>query len=294
LHIIGTISTESKIKIIDKQLTTLSNLKLAHIRYNNKDGFIEIKNIRKPTGKNGTQYEDEAVDAINDYINIAGGKINIKLKNDNKIYNDLSYAVKVDSVIKSRGNVRGDPKADIIICKDKADPLARGSIFISHKKAGGPEAFQQYGGISEQAGLEIYSHILVQNFLKFTSELIGKSNVLPNPIMGTYNDERLTNMAIFGPDYGNLFSLQHVQLIGQGYPMWTNVRDGEYYELAFTHTSLSGDLSKFTAGYTPVFAATYRSGRGFVYNGTRYNGARVGIYPKKLIETRFGLVKIAL
>lgn len=294
LSVKGTINTGSKLKIINRQLIELSKLRLAEVKYNNQNGFVEIKNIRKPTGGNGTQYEDEVVDAINEYINTCGGKINLKLEGDNKIYNDLSYAIKVDSVIKTKGNVRGDPKADIIICKDKNYPLAQGSIFISHKKAGGPEAFQQYGGVSEQAGQEIYNHVLVQKFLKILSELIGNSNKLPNPVMGIYNDNKLTNMSIFGPDFGKAFSLQHVQLIGQGYPKWKNIRDGEYYELSFSHISLSGDLSKFNGGYTPVFGATYRSGRGFLYDGKRYDGARVGIYPRQLVETRSGLIKVQL
>jgi hypothetical protein len=50
--------------------------------------------------------------------------------------------------------------------------------------------------------------------------------------------------------------------------------------------SLSGDLSHFVGGYLPVFGATFRAGRGFDYKGKRYNGARVAIYPQKLMSTR--------
>ncbi len=56
--------------------------------------------------------------------------------------------------------------------------------------------------------------------------------------------------------------------------------------------SISGDLSHFNEGYTPVFGATFRAGRGFELDGKRYDGARVGIYPIKLIQTRGGVVEV--
>ena len=140
-----TIPSGAKIKISDNKLIELGNLKLASIKVGAFSGYIPINTIRKPTGGNGTQYEDEVVDAFNAYIKKAGGSVNFKIKGQSKTYNDIRYAVKVDTAIKRAGNVRGDPKADIILCKDKLKPLASESIYISHKKAGGPEAFQQYG-----------------------------------------------------------------------------------------------------------------------------------------------------
>lgn len=279
----------TKIQITDKNMHTIAGMKLAAVKIGTVRGFIPINTIRKPTGGNGTQYEDEVVDAINAYILEAGGKVDFKLKGDSKIYKDISYAVKVDSAIKARAGVRGDPKADIILCKDKRSPTAAGSIYISHKKEGGPEAFQQYGGLSEQAGEHIYNHPLVQKFLGKVASIIGEANALPSPVMGKFTDEKLSNMSIYGPDYGRPFSLQHTQLIGQGKPTFKNA--GRYVELSFSsHISLSGDLSHFTGGYLPVFGATYREGRGFTYKGKRYNGARVAIYPQKLMATRGGLI----
>ncbi len=102
-------------------------------------------------------------------------------------------------------------------------------------------------------------------------------------------------MSIYGPDYGLDYSLQHTQLIGQGKPILKKISGGKYYELDFTsHMSLSGDLSHFTGGYLPVFGATFRAGRGFDYDGKRYNGARVAIYPHKLMATRGGLIILKL
>jgi len=280
----------TKIKITDKKLYEISGMKLAMIKSNQLSGFIPINTIRKPTGGSSTQYEDQVVDAINAYIKKAGGVIDIKLKGSSKVYKGMSYAVKVDSNIKRAGGAKGDPKADIIICKDKKAPLAAGSIYISHKKEGGPEAFQQYGGLSEQAGTQIYNHPIVQNFLKIVANTLGRSEQLPHPVLAHFNDDRLANMSIYGPDYGKAFSLQHTQLIGQGKPVFREV--GAVVELSFSsHMSLSGDLSHFKGGYLPVLGATFRAGRGFEYAGRRYNGARVAIYPQKLMATRSGLVE---
>lgn len=281
----------TKLKITKKDIFVFGNIKMAEIKISSKIGFIPISVIRKPTTGNGTQYEDEVVNAINNFILKAGGKIDIKIKGDSKVYKDIAYAIKVDTAIKRVAGVRGDPKADIILCKDKKAPLKDDSIYISHKKEGGPEAFQQYGGLSEQAGKEIYNHKLVQKFLYEVSKVIGESNQLMNPVIGIFNDKKLANMSIYGPDYGKKFSLQHTQLIGQGKPIMNN--KGKYVELNFSsHMSLSGDLSHFTGGYLPVFGATFRAGRGFDYNGKRYNGARVAIYPHKLMATRSGLLEL--
>lgn len=286
-----TIPSGTKIKIVDNKLVELGNLKLANIKVDTLVGYVPINTIRKPTGGNGTLYEDQVVDAFNAYIKKAGGQVNFKIKGSTKVYKNIQYAVKVDSTIKRAGRVQGDPKADIILCVDKSKPLAAGSIFISHKKEGGPEAFQQYGGVSEQAGTEIFNHPLIQRFLGEVAKIIGTGSTLPQPVMATFSDPILANMSIYGPEYGKAFSLQHTQLIGQGNPVFQEGRD--FVEFSFSsHMSLSGDLTHFSGGYEPVFGATYRAGRGFTYENKRYVGARVGIYPKKLMATRGGLISL--
>lgn len=265
----------------------------ANVKIKNKKGWILISDIRKPTSGNGTQYEDQVVDAVNNYIVAAGGIVDFRLKGDTKTYKGISYAIKVETPLKRMAGVKGDPKADIILCKDKSDPLASGSIYISHKKQGGPEAFQQYGGLSPQAGDYIYNHTLTQKFLEHCADLIGNSTKLPNPLMGTFKNVELMNKSIYGPDYGGDFSINHTQVIGQGSPIFRTL--SSYVELRFSsHMSLSGDLHHFTGGYLPVFGATYRAGRGFDYDGKRYKGARVAIYPKKLMATRSGIEVIPL
>lgn len=285
-------SAGTKFKIVDTKLYDPTGLKLAKVKIGATNGFFPIKLIRKPTTGNGTQYETQVVDAINAFIKKAGGVIDIKV--GNKVYKNMKYAHQVDSRMKTLAGVKGDPKADIVISSLPADAFAAftpsSAVYISHKKEGGPEAFQQYGGLSEQAGPAIYNHPEVQKFMQAVAAAIGKGNKLPYPMMMSVKDKVLINKSIYGPDYGSgSYSLQHVQMIGQGHPKFTQVSDG-VWKLEFTsHTSLSGNISHFVGGYLPVFGATFRAGRGFTYKNKRYDGARLAIYPHKLMATRGGL-----
>lgn len=286
---IAILPESTQFNIIDTNFHILNNIRYAKVKYGSKEGYIALNKIRKPTAGNGTAYEDEVVDALNTMFSQFGVPVTIKV--GNKLYKNMSYAVKVDTQLKRAGGSKSDPKADIIICKDKKNPLASDSIYISHKKEGGPEVFQQYGGLTESASSKIYNHPEVQEFLKQTSEFVI-DNKLTKPLMKNIKDKKLINLSIYGPDYGSNFSLQHVQIIGQGKPKLTKIKD-DYYDLDFTsHMSISGNLSYFTNGYLPVFGATYREGRGFTINGKRIEGVRVGIYPAKLLQSRSGLVKL--
>jgi hypothetical protein len=282
-----TLTAGTKFKITKKQVEIIGNLRCAAVKYGSKNGFLPLNKIRKPTVGNGTSYEDDVVNALNDMFKQFGEPITIKV--GFKTYKDMCFAVKVDSTIKKAAGTKADPKADIIICKDKKNPVAKGSIYISHKKEGGPEAYQQYSGLTEVAGEAINKHKEVQKFLKKVKEYVV-GDKLKNAVMMPVVDETLINMAIFGPDYGKDFSLQHCQLIGQGKPILTKL--GNYYKLTFSsHTCLSGDLTMFNnEGYKAVFGATYREGRGYNIGAERVNGVRVGIYPKKLLQGRSGLV----
>ncbi len=256
------------------------------------DGLLPITAIRKPTASSPTAYEVEVVNAINKVIASNGNApIDVKIKGSAKVYKGIAGAIQVDTSIKRLGGVTSDPKADIILYVDKKQLLSPKNIYISHKKEGGPEAFQQYGGLSEKSGDIIYNHPETKKFLKAVAKNVGK-NGLKNPMFMKVKDNSLKNMAIYGPDYGKGFSLQHTQIIGQGLPKLTIDSKG-IATLDFTsHMSISGNLSHFTEGYTPVFGATFRAGRGFMLDGKRYDGVRVGIYPMKLISSRGGVQEI--
>lgn len=281
------------IKLERNSLRNILGFDYAEVKIKNKSGFVLPRFIRKPTNFKPTGYEVEVVNMINKVIAENGNiPIDIKIKNMSDIYKGISGAIQVDSHIKRNSGIKADPKADIILYMDKGRLDYRKNIYISHKKEGGPEAFQQYGGVSKTSGADIYDHPETRKFLKAVIKNI-EDDKLQQPLFMKVRDSRLKNMSIFGPDFGHAFGLQHTQVIGQGLPKLKITRSENVWELDFSsHMSTSGDLSHFTGGYTPVFAATYRAGRGFEFNGIRYNGARVGIYPIKLIETRSGVQEI--
>ena len=279
----------TKFHITKKDAVKIGKMEYAEVKYKNKTGFIAIGKIRKPTKGNGTAYEDEVVDELNRIFLEIGRPIDIRV--GNKTFKNLCYAVKVDTNLKRKGGVSSDPKADIIVCEDIKDPFKGTPIYISHKKEGGPEAFQQYGGLTEAAGIDIYNHKEVQKFLRKAAEFV-EDGKLTAPLMMDIKDDKLKNMSIYGPEYGQAFSLQHTQLIGQGKPILKK-KSEKLYELDFSsHMSVSGDLSHFKGGYNPVFGATFRAGRGYSIDGKRVDGIRVGIYPEKLIAGRGGLIKL--
>lgn len=245
--------------------------------------------------KNPTQYKTRVVNYINNFIKKNKQPINIEIENLGT-FKIISGAIKVDSRIKSSAGISADPKADIILYANKNNLLDAKNIFISHKKTGGPEVFQQYGGITEKAGDVINMHEEVQDFLKNTTKFIDGKKGLTKPLMRKVKDKNLICKSIFGPEYkpnSKSFGLQNVNLIGQGMPKLTPVpKKPNTFKLEFDHMSVSGDLSKFSQGYTPVFGATFRNKRGFKYNNIQYTGVRVGIYPKALVQGRSNLTEI--
>jgi hypothetical protein len=282
------------IKLKSQLLVVISGKKYAQAIASKKDGYIPVTSIRKPTNFAPTGYEVEVVNMINKVI-AQNGKvpIDIKIKGLNKVFKGISGAIQVDSNIKRAAGVSADPKADIILYVTKSVLDSPNNIYISHKKEGGPEAFQQYGGLTKTAGEAIYSHAETRKFLKAVAANIDPKEGLKNPMFMKVKDGNLKNMSIYGPDYGGKYGLQHVQLIGQGLPKLTPTKKENVWELDFSsHMSVSGNLTHFTGGYTPVFGATFRAGRGFELDGKRYDGARVGIYPIKLIETRGGVTEV--
>lgn len=283
----------TQITLKSKLYTTYKAKKYAQVTVGRKSGLLNINDIRKPTTFKPTGYEEEVVNLINSFIKNNGNMpIDIRLKGGNKVYKGISGAIQVDKEIKRRGGVSADPKTDIILYQNKNDLFSQSNIYVSHKKEGGPEAFQQYGGLTEAAGERIHSNTETKKFLKQVTEYI-KNDQLTNPLIKKVKNNDLKNMSIFGPDYGKKYGLQHCNCIGQGLPVLKATRKENEYELDFSsHMSISGDLSHFKEGYTPVFAATYRAGRGFELDGKRYNGARVGIYPSKLIATRGGVIEL--
>lgn len=283
---------DAPITIIDPHYHEIDGIKFARCEINGTEGYIPINKIRKPTQTNSTQYEDAVVDIINAWIQNNGGSIDIRLIGDTKVYRGLRKAIKIDRSLKRVIGARYDPKADIIICRDPDKPFADDTVYLSHKKEGGPNAFQQYSGITNGAGREIYQHDEVKEFFRKLAEKKKNNIDLRMPVMAYVQDHLLSCLAIFGPEFGQAHSAQNVQLIGQGDPVFTPSPDG-IHELKFSsHTALSGNVEAFLDGYTPILASTYRADRHIMYEDVFIDRIRVGVYPKAQIMIRRNVLKL--
>jgi len=293
-RIVATLSAGDKIRIniskptMKKFLGDKKNIAYARIKYGSgfsKSGHIKVSKIRKPSGKkNVMEAEENAIKSINEALKKIGHPIICKVKKSD----GAGYFTFNDVV--GCGNVRGTPKADFTLVNSKGDHVA----FISHKKAGGAKAYQQYSGITPTAGADIYDHPETQKFL---SNVVGfiQDEKLSNPMTMKVKSKKLINMSIYGPDYkkGTNYGIDHVHFIGQGDPIFKqDKKNEEVYYLTFSdNTHTSGDTN-FRGDYEPTFLATFRAGRGFDFDGKKYRGARVMIAPKVLGRGRTGLLEI--
>jgi hypothetical protein len=250
--------------------------------------FKITSEFRKPTDR----YENDVVNDINTFIDSRGGIIDVTI--GGMRFPEITTTMKVEkSELRGKWGIKGEVKADIILCSDPTHPLFN-AIFISHKKYGGPAEFQQFGGVSERSGL-------IQRLNKDDKEeLNGFLRALPtyivdNRLVGVYmrpiKSQHMMKLAVFGSEYSpGYFSLDSVHLVGQGLPSFQ--QRGNSYELQFPEFSaVAGDITPFSGLYKLVIGAQYRSetkknaageaveyARGFEVDGTRYLGARVGFY----------------
>lgn len=242
-------------------------------------GYIHVNKIRKPTN---VKVMNSEIKATNDLAEIIkkfvsendGNGIDIKIG---------KYIIK-DVTGCSSEHIKGDPKCDIALFNSSGKEVG----FISHKKEGGPEVFQQYGGISIKSGID---HKEIDSFI---NDLIKYSK--ENPVKKGFavyrevKDKRLINLSVYGPDYGKAFGRDNVHCIGQGNPIIT--KKGNYFELDFSSKMhINGDVSWAVTGkYKAVFAATFRNGRQIKNkNNESAKNVRGGIYPIALIISRKGL-----
>ena len=255
----------------------------AQVYCNNKKGLIPLNRIRKPTSTDVLKEEAIALSSLESRIKeivSQVGPFEMVIKGDprKRVFKDIVGTRNVTEKVMGR-----EAKSDFNIVSSLGD-----AIFISHKKTGGAKAFQQYGGVSRKSGTQIQNHPEVQNFLNELTERIV-DNKLINPCFTYVNDDRLVGYSVFGSNYGGSFGIDNVHVIGQGDPIIRSMdRYENRFELDFSdHLVHNGQVREFKQGdYRTVLAATFRAGRSFEYNGKRYTGARVGIYPFDFIKGR--------
>jgi len=255
-------------------------------------GYIVLNNglsiVVKPVGGNRKDAEEKASNdldkLIKDAIAEEGGPITVKIGDEE--FDNIKEA--------STKRLKGDPKADIALIDDNDDMVA----FISHKKAGGAGAFQQYGGLSEKSSSEIFMSPLVKDFIKEISEYLNKRDLNNIAQAGMSflkmlpKDEeakKLVGKSIYGKDWqvgSKNFGENFVNCIGQGDPELN--KEGEIYALDFSdemHTS--DDLSwAFEGDYEACLAATYRQDRKLKSDSVTLINLRGGIYPIAMLLGR--------
>lgn len=271
-----------KFHLNSNELVNVNGLVLASVKYDRRDGFLPINKIRKPTGFDSVKDETIALENLDKIIKDIGYPIDIQIKGENKIERTVYKG------ITGARTIAGTPKADFACYSSTGN-----KIFISHKKAGGAKAFQQYSGVTEKSGAPINKHPEVVAFMRTVSTYIQDDKLI-NPVYKIVKDEKLINLAIFGPDYGKSFGTENCQLIGQGQAQLIPTNKDALFYLTFDdHIALNGEVDLFMSGdYTAVLAATYRAGRGYIVDGKRYDGARIGIYPIDFVKGRKGAVEV--
>tara|TARA_Y100000034_G_C6817591_1_gene367965 strand:+ start:43 stop:1065 length:1023 start_codon:yes stop_codon:yes gene_type:complete len=286
---------KTKFNLKENTLTLIDSINYVKVEIENEIGYIPINKIRKPTKTNVMEAEETAIKdldkLIKNLIKQSGPPdICVKIGTSTIRYSNIGGVRNVIEKVLGR-----EAKSDFCIINSKNKDM----IHISHKKVGGPEAYQQYGGISNKSGTSqkpklIYDNDEVQIFLEKATKYIENDKLI-QPIYTPVKNKKLINQAVFGPNYGGDFGIDNVQIIGQGNPILTPRRNDENcFELTFSsHTSFNGDADFFQSGnYKAVLGATYRAGRGFDYKNKRYIGARIGIYPIALIKNRNKAIEI--
>lgn len=265
----------------DAQALNISSLGVIHL-----PGSIQI--IVKPATKNVLKAEQEATESLI-------GLIRTAVEQEGKPIDIFMGRFKASAVVTAGADqIKGDPKADIALI----DNSNREVGFISHKKEGGAKAFQQYSGISKDAGDSIYDDSLVVDYVKELYNTVnrkfgdnkGRTGFSTwREIPDTPNGRKLASRSVYGPEWdgGRTFGRESVHCIGQGAPILTRQQNGSY-KLTFSESMHTADEIDwiFRGDYKIIFASTYRSARATTHDGVKVGDMRSGIYPYDFIRNR--------
>ena len=279
----------------------------AKVRYNGKEGYVNIGAIGKPT----TQPDDverRTIEATQIMLNQLKGiaKVGNSLKAGINIeVEGIGFFTDVATVGKVPERVHGrEAKADIVMKDARGNPL----MYISHKKAGGAGAFQQYGGVSKKAGNRtnanlIYDDSEVQQYLNdlytlYEDATMGVNSYEGNPfdrsgrittgrIYRFVNSPTLIARSVFGPDYGRSFGIDNVHFIAQGDFRFRPYIDEEgdiNFKMSFSERyEINGDIEDFSEGrlenpYRAVFVSRSEGGKNTETPRGTLRGIRTGIF----------------
>ena len=312
-----TLNAGQEVNIISKQFTQINRSKYANIRVNGKSGYIRISAIRKPTGKGGADAEQRTLDAtiatlqkLQEISGIGrGNNIGIDL-----LVPGIGMFTGITSIEKVPNRIHGrEAKSDFAF----KNALGKKILFISHKDGTGPDAFGQYGGVSEsssgniQDSAKIYNNVEVQTYLSRLYQLyddaVNRGRLIPNnpfnssgkltkSVYKLVTSSQLVNEAVYGPDYGGPYGPDNVHLIGQGefiFNRLINSDDDIYYQLSFSGSmELNGETRLFlnnNNGYRATLITTYRDGRPTQTPNGPVPRTRTGIYPKRYRQSAISI-----
>ena len=278
------IRNKTKVKLLSNETFRINDVDSAYVSIAGTKGYIAISKFGKPV-IDTLQIEKIALSKLD--AEIKKRTLNKKEGICILIKNERGNIQHVFKNCKSAKNVRGKPKTDFTINSTK--PL----IFISHKKGGDARSFQQYVSITDNKQRDIINdHPFVQKTLKkFASvaeSIVKKRKRYKVRIPFTTEGKELMMLAIYGPDFGKAFGIDHVHLIGQGTPRLQEVSPGDKpgdvglaYELTFSNGhSLSGELNHFKQqGFVPILWLRYSAGRKIYVDGVEFIGLRAFISP---------------
>jgi hypothetical protein len=194
-----------------------------------------------PKLKRSTPYREEmkVLNKINKKIGEVNKEKPITIQIGNKKYNNVAGLV----------GGKGTSKADFVIVSMDGKEIG----FISHKKGDNARSFQQYSGISQEAGLQIHNHSEVKKFRRKLNEILNNAeekstddfstilNSFPKKTEDNRNyisvyqpieDTDLKKKAIFGKKSGTAVrGMDNVDFFAQGNPEFEDkmpIASGEY------------------------------------------------------------------
>ena len=284
---IASLKKGSSIKILSPELENFGGKQYANISSAGKKGYVNIGQIRKPTGKPEVATKQAGVDfgilsayqkngmaskyilnspsptesGERDFINEINSKIKkpITLIIDGKKFNNIAGVNKV----------AGTPKADLVFVAYNPSSKSFNEVcYVSHKKGSTYKDFGQWSGISPSAGPSIFNHPLTQKFIQdvqnhadatFNNKKITATFTIVKEIEGK-DSEALKMRSMYGPNYGSKIRGQdNIDFLLQGNPSLVKIGStGEIYKLTMSG-SIHKNGDKMQGGFIPAFMA-YRKG----------------------------------
>lgn len=220
----------------------------------NKEGWLHLNKIRNPGPDSTTLVEDVVHMSIKH-------KIDDLVRKHGPITLYMGEQHKMENVVDIM-QPRGTPKADFAVIDESGQEVG----FISHKKGGGAKAFQQYGGITVQSGIEKHGtgEMLdeVDDFVISVSQFVmSNPNHGYSRIYRPVHSDDLIRFSAYGHEFQSDFSLENVNIIGQGNPSIEKFQDG--FNLTFDdNIHHNGDVAFAKQGsYQAVLVARPASDR---------------------------------